>query len=64
MELAEKYDNFFAAVGQHPTENEEFDADFFENLAKNPKVVAIGETGLDYYRIKNQELRIKQEYIF
>ena len=65
VELAEKYENIFASVGLHPTDSDEkFSVDFYRELTKHPKVVAIGEIGLDYYRIKNQELRIKQVEIF
>jgi len=50
--LAEKYDFLWAAVGLHPNDNpsEAFDAGAFEELAQNPRVVAIGECGLDYFR--------------
>ncbi|HVU80346.1 MAG TPA: TatD family hydrolase [Candidatus Paceibacterota bacterium] len=50
--LAEGHDFLWAAVGLHPNDNpkEEFDAAAFEELARNPKVVAIGECGLDYFR--------------
>ncbi len=67
VKIAEKYDNIFATVGMHPDEiGEDFNMDKFVELAKHPKVVGIGECGLDYYRIKNNELRImnKQKELF
>ncbi len=50
--LAEKYDYIFATVGIHPSETAALDEQKFEWLeeqASKPKVVAIGEIGLDYY---------------
>lgn len=51
--LAEKYPNFFASVGVHPDYETEppFTCDTLVDLAKHPKVVAVGETGLDYFRL-------------
>jgi len=50
--LAKEHNFLWAAVGLHPNDNLEewFDADAFEALARDPKVVAIGECGLDYFR--------------
>ncbi|MCP5291750.1 MAG: TatD family hydrolase [Burkholderiales bacterium] len=54
LALAESHDNLFASVGVHPDyENQdEPDAERIVRLADHPKVIAIGETGLDYYRLK------------
>ncbi|MCL2630196.1 MAG: TatD family hydrolase [Firmicutes bacterium] len=52
LNLANEYGNFYATVGIHPHDSKdltESDIDFFISVAKNPKVVAIGETGLDYF---------------
>lgn len=53
LSLAEQYDNFYASVGVHPDyENiDEPSVDLLCRLAQRPKVVAIGETGLDYFRL-------------
>lgn len=49
--IAEKYEHVYCSVGSHPSEKEEDDLSLETlcELAKHPKVVAIGETGLDYY---------------
>jgi TatD DNase family protein len=59
VDLAEKYPNIFAVVGVHPTYVEESGEDVItplRELAKNGRVVAIGETGLDYHRLPSVEL--------
>lgn len=50
--IAESYDQVTASVGLHPNEQggHEPSVDELVELAKHPKVVAIGETGLDYFR--------------
>jgi len=51
--IAEKYPAVFAAVGWHPNDLAEAPADVrpaLHELARHPKVVAIGETGLDFYK--------------
>lgn len=52
MEIVERYDNIFASVGVHPNEDEGEDpsVERLLELAAHPKVIAIGETGLDYFR--------------
>lgn len=65
VELAEKQENFFAAVGMHPIYSEqEFNEKLFYELAGHQKVVAIGECGLDYYREINEEIKNKQKALF
>ena len=51
--LATQFDNFWATVGVHPDNEgvQEPTLDDLLSLAKLPKVVGIGETGLDYYRL-------------
>ncbi|HBR80057.1 MAG: Hydrolase, TatD family [Candidatus Uhrbacteria bacterium GW2011_GWF2_44_350] len=85
VEVAEKYDGVWAAIGLHPshtseqsfedddelptatikTRSEEFDPDFYRELAKSKKVVAIGECGLDYYHLPEdfpiEEAKAKQK---
>lgn len=52
VNLAEKYEKVFATVGMHPHESKYFNEEFVSAMTKyaqHPKVVAVGEIGLDYY---------------
>ena len=52
MALAERHDQLFASVGVHPDQAEDAGPNMNELIerAQHPKIVAIGETGLDYFR--------------
>lgn len=71
MELIEKYDFIYGVIGWHPVDAidcTEEDLKWIEELTANPKIVGIGETGLDYYWDKSpkdvqQELFRKQIHL-
>lgn len=58
IRLAEQFPSVFAAVGWHPSHVNEAPEDIrpaLRELARHPKVVALGETGLDYYRLPSKK---------
>lgn len=58
LELAEQHPMIYAAVGWHPSNAHEAPADIrpeLRELARHPKTVAIGECGLDYYRLPSSQ---------
>lgn len=70
VELAQKYEGCFASVGVHPHHAIHYDTSAYhrelERLARQPKVVAIGECGLDYHPYQNDGIADpkKQEDLF
>ena len=58
LEIARTYDNVYASVGVHPDHEDAQEPDVagLVELAGHPKVVAIGETGLDYYRLEGRTI--------
>ena len=68
LELVKKYENVYGMLGVHPSDAKDWNDNLIEeikNLAKNKKIVAIGEVGLDYYWDKSfndlqKEIFIKQ----
>ncbi|PIT86943.1 MAG: hydrolase TatD [Candidatus Magasanikbacteria bacterium CG10_big_fil_rev_8_21_14_0_10_43_6] len=82
--LAEKYDNVYASVGIHPIQHdvvdveeetthftsrgEEWDQQLFETLVQHPKVIGVGETGLDRFHIRKdvgiEDIFAKQKELF
>lgn len=63
IELINKYDNIFGTIGIHPNEYEDMNEDnlkFIESNLSNPKIVGIGEIGLDYhYGMEDKEVQIE-----
>ncbi len=67
LELAEKYDYIYAAVGVHPDDVEQLNEDTFAWLREqtaHEKTVAVGEIGLDYHWHEEPEHRALQRYWF
>ncbi len=60
LALVADYPQISVSVGVHPMHDELLDVDHIKSLASNPKVVAIGETGLDYYYHKGDN-QIQQD---
>jgi TatD DNase family protein len=63
IQLAESHPQLYAAVGFHPTDLESFSEKVFDelrDLARHAKVVAVGEIGIDYYWVKEEEKRLSQ----
>jgi TatD DNase family protein len=54
LALAEQYPHIYASVGVHPDyeDTPEPSAEQLVELAQHPRIIAIGETGLDYFRLK------------
>ena len=64
IELAEKYPSAYAAIGVHPSYVDEVEEDVItplRELAKNRRVVAIGETGLDYHHLPSAEVAKEEQ---
>ena len=59
--LAETYDSIYFAVGVHPYDAENYDKSYLEKFVNHPKCVAIGECGLDYFRLPTLEEDIEKE---
>lgn len=67
LEIAKKFKGCFAAVGIHPSDAKKAqpgDLDKIRKLAKEDKVIAIGEIGLDYYWDKDEDVKKEQREYF
>lgn len=59
VELAQKYENLYAIVGIHPHHADKLEKGWeneIDKLAKQPKVLAIGEVGIDYFSYKSNDI--------
>jgi len=61
VELSETYEEIYFAVGVHPYDASNYNKKFLETFINHPKCVAIGECGLDYFRLPESEEEIKAE---
>ncbi len=66
IELAQQYEGMWATAGLHPNDNlnEGFNVAAYEELLKMPKVVGMGEIGLDYYRTTEEPAKQAQRERF
>ena len=69
IEIAESYKDVYFAIGVHPYDMDSFENLYFEKYINHEKCVAIGECGLDYYRLEGSdeekaEEKLKQKEIF
>ncbi|ANV97494.1 hydrolase TatD [Helicobacter enhydrae] len=56
IELAEKHSNLYFASGVHPYHAQDFDWERIAQVANHPKCVAIGECGLDFFRLPSEDV--------
>jgi len=59
--LSEQYEEVYFAVGVHPYDKDGYDRSYLEQYVHHPKCVAIGECGLDYFRLPEGEEEIAKE---
>ncbi len=69
VEISLKYNNVYFAIGVHPYDIDLFEALDFEKYINYEKCVAIGECGLDYFRLngsdsEKEQIKNKQKYVF
>jgi len=69
VEISLKYDNVYFAVGVHPYDVDLFETLDFEKYINHEKCVAVGECGLDYFRLdgndnEKEQIKNRQKYVF
>jgi TatD DNase family protein len=61
VEISERYESVYFAVGVHPYDAESYERTRLERFVTHPKCVAIGECGLDYFRLPESESERAEE---
>jgi len=61
VEISERYKDVYFAVGVHPYDAENYNKAYLETFVSHPKCIAIGECGLDYYRLPETKEEIEAE---
>ncbi len=61
VEIAKKHKNIYFAVGVHPYDLNDFDLNFLKEYINHPKCIAVGECGLDYYRLPKDSKEKEEE---
>jgi len=61
VEISQIYDNIYFAVGVHPYDIEHYDRDILEQYITHPNCVAVGECGLDYFRLPESKEQVEIE---
>ena len=69
VEISQKHDGVYFAVGIHPYDMNNYDEDLLVKYINHPKCVAVGECGLDYYRLEGtveekEDEKLKQKKVF
>ncbi len=69
VELVERYEYIYFGVGVHPYDMDRYDRSYLEKFITHPKCVAVGECGLDYYRLpkdkeQKEENKKRQKELF
>ena len=61
VKIAQNYEDIYFAVGVHPYDIDNYDRDFLESYITHPKCIAVGECGLDYFRLPENDDEIQNE---
>ncbi len=59
--LAQKYEDIFFSIGVHPYDAKDYDEAYLERFAEDEKCIAVGECGLDYFRLPDDALEKEAE---